>query len=151
MHVKASLINAVTSFVVLSRAFLVPGDLPDGHYSVALYADGNASDPVQVSALGKRSMANLETPVLPYPQIGCNGYSVSGDDYSVSRSGLNNWCEAGNKLAPSSAVFVTYRSAIAYICNYGGPNPCNSREFDEANALMDVACSGSSAGWVLIN
>jgi len=42
-------------------------------------------------------------------------------------------------------------TAVAYICNYGGQQPCSSGEYDDTNNLINDNCGGSSAGWVLIN
>ena len=147
MHVKASLISMIPTFITLSQAIIVPEDLPEGRYSISL-ANKNASVPVLVT--GQHRLATLVT--LPNPSIGCASYSTYQNDANAARNGLNAWCNAGNVVRETSAELFSYGSAIAYICNYaGGTNPCSGDEFDVVNQLINDDCGGPNAGWVEID
>lgn len=118
-------------------------------YSISLAANKNASIPLLFNAPAEQFDASV---TLLSPPVGCVTRPTYQNDTNQARSGLNAWCNAGNVVLGTSAEFLSYTSAIAYICNYSGPtNHCSSAEFDVASQLLNADCGGSSAAWVKID
>ena len=104
--------------------------------------------PLLVNATAEQFDASV---TLLSPPVGCVTHPTYQNDTNGARSGLNAWCNAGNVVRGTNAEFLSYTSAIAYICNYSGStNRCSSAEFDVANQLMNADCGGSSAARVKI-
>ncbi|KAG4428242.1 hypothetical protein IFR05_016279 [Cadophora sp. M221] len=152
---KCSIISAFLALVSLGQAFDIPADAADGIYTVALDAEGNAlSEPTLVTApvSAKRSRsfsAQLEARSLPNPQTGCEGHWMNTGDYYNVVNSFKDACR-GNQIAANWAHYAKYGSAVVYMCNYGGQNPCESGEFTDAMNLLNANCGGVGAGWVLI-
>ncbi|PMD25476.1 hypothetical protein NA56DRAFT_436304 [Hyaloscypha hepaticicola] len=154
MHFKISLIGAFAALVAVSQAaYHVPADTADGHYRVQLDEHGNAvGAPLKISnSTSKRSVEISTRATFPNPTVGCSGYGINLNDFSVTWSWLDGWCDSGNWVAPGSVEYWVYQTSMAYICNYAsGWNPCNSDEYATSNELENDDCGISEAAWVYI-
>ncbi|KAH6712450.1 hypothetical protein DL95DRAFT_523777 [Leptodontidium sp. 2 PMI_412] len=152
---KCSIISAFVALVSLGQAFDIPEAAPDGTYMVAMDAEGNAlSEPTLIAApvSAKRSRsfgAQLDARSLPNPQAGCEGHWMNNNDYYSVVTSFKDACQ-GNTVPPNWAYYAKYGSAVVYMCNYGGNNPCNAGEFQDSMNLLNSNCASVGAGWVLI-
>ena len=76
---------------------------------------------------------------------------MSYSDLSRAQAALYDYCGASNVI-PSPSNFISYKinDAIAYSCNYGGPNTCADHEAKAAFAEIAGHCGVPSApvgGW----
>jgi hypothetical protein len=135
MQFKISFIGVFAAIVAVSQAsYYVPADTADGHYRVQLDEHGNA--------VGAPLKASNST----------SNYGINGNDFSVTASWLNAWCDSGNQVSPNSVEYWVYQTSLAYICNYAsGYNPCSSNEYGLSNALENNNCGVNEAAWVFIN
>jgi hypothetical protein len=156
MHVKLALFGIAATFLAQSQAvkLVIPQGMPDGHYSISTSPNGTASAPVLVSKFAKCSdnsdQFDLQN-VLPNAQVGCNDRPLLTSDFEITKMGLNTWCDAGNQVRPGEHQYWQFGSATAYICNYGGFNPCSSAEYAATNQLEDIICGSTKGAWVKIN
>jgi hypothetical protein len=155
MQFKISFIGVFAAIVAVSQAsYYVPADTADGHYRVQLDEHGNTvGAPLKVSnSTSKRSVEILTRAQFPNPSVGCSNYGINGNDFSVTASWLNAWCDSGNQVSPNSVEYWVYQTSLAYICNYAsGYNPCSSDEYGLSNALENNNCGVNEAAWVFIN
>jgi hypothetical protein len=147
---------ASLSAFALCRAYIVPTDLEDGLYYVPLDDDGVAlGAPILLEAPIELADASFDItrrqPNLPSPSVNCHDRSYNGGDYEVAKRAFNDNCDKGTYYPSNYALWYTAGSAIAYLCNYESSNRCWRKEFDEANALMDISCGTNRVGWVSID
>jgi hypothetical protein len=155
MQFKISFISTFAAIVAVSQAsYFVPADTAEGHYRVQLDEHGNAiGAPLEVSnSTSKRSVEILTRAQFPNPSVGCSNYGINGNDFSVTASWLNAWCNSGNQVSPNTIEYWVYQTSLAYICNYAsGYNTCSSDEYGLSNALENNNCGVNEAAWVFIN
>src|SRR5262245_3814323 len=73
-------------------------------------------------------------------------------DYNLAQATFEGICQ-DEDVPGNWAWYSKIGHAVAYMCNYGGINPCRFGEFQEAMGLVDNQCNdhnGFGAGWVLI-
>lgn len=117
MLFKNTIVGAVATFAAVSQAIVIPRDQVDGLYTQALNDDGTLGEIVLVKELSSRSenpAAILSSRSLPNPKIGCSGYSMDKAAYGNAYNWLNEWCDKGNVVAPSSAIWWSSGSTISY-------------------------------------
>jgi hypothetical protein len=128
MQFKISFVGAFAALVAVSQAaYHVPADTADGHYRVQLDEHGNAvGAPLKISnSTSKRSAEILSRAQFPNPTVGCSGYGINLNDFSVTWGELDGWCNSGNWIAPGD-------------------------EYATANELENDDCSPFEAAWVNI-
>lgn len=116
MLFPATILGAIATFAAVSIAIVIPREQKDGLYTQSLNEDGTLGEVVLLQEISARSEnpASILSKRLPNPQISCSGYSMDKNAYGTAYNSLNSWCDAGNVVAPNSAIWWSSGSTIAY-------------------------------------
>ncbi|KAK0746962.1 hypothetical protein B0T18DRAFT_429823 [Schizothecium vesticola] len=143
-----------------AHAFTVPANLPNGIYSVAIDARGNAlSEPLLVRSLAPSSSPSRITPrqapALPNPSTNCHDRQLASTraEYDVALKAFNSVvCDPATTYQAGAAIWISVSNAktVPYMCNYEQANRCWTSETNEADALMNKQCGNNGIGWVFV-
>lgn len=156
MHFLTLLTAAATA-----QAFTVPANLPNGIYSVAIDARGNAlTAPLLVRALTpsspNRITSRQQAPSLPNPSTNCHNrqFASSRAEYDSVLKAFNSVvCDPATMYRAGAAIWISVAEAktVPYMCNYEAANRCWTSESNEADALMNKQCGANGIGWVYVD
>lgn len=155
MHLLTLLTAAATA-----HAFTVPANLPNGIYSVAIDARGNAlSTPLLVRSLSPPSRITPrqnQAPSLPNPSTNCHNrqFASSRAEYDAALKAFNSVvCDPATMYQAGAAIWISVADAktVPYMCNYEAANRCWTSESNEADGLLNKQCGASGIGWVYVD
>lgn len=79
----------------------------------------------------------------------CNGIQSSPNDIYWATHDLGQACD--NLGWWHSAISYQFQGAIAYACDYGNGNHCDSTSMMARSTLIDIACGSDREGWYTVS
>ncbi|KAF4626697.1 hypothetical protein G7Y89_g11456 [Cudoniella acicularis] len=157
--------------LVTGQGFTIPEDQPDGTYNVTIGSNGNhihtlignitdteglkaQASPLRHSAKFCARDDNPDPNKIPNDaETSCTGNLISGDDIGKAIGKLEDQC-VNSPVEKGPGIYSKSGDVVAYMCNYGGPNPCVQHEVIRAGAMI-MSLYGDKgpvlgASWVLI-
>ena len=153
MQFKLGSLAAVALLASFGQAILIPTGQENGVYTVSFDSNGNALEtPKLIMPLNTTIRPALERrsgPILvdAWVQRG-SANSINRNDFDEAWAQFDSLCDKGVTYPSSSAAWIIYNSAIAYMCNYSKSNRCWRSEYDESVALEDIVSGPNQLGWV---
>lgn len=143
---------AVTGINLASASLTIPRDITDGVYTLKRDATGAqilTRDEAHVSSAKFSRFTKIPRQTLPSQQIGCTsvGQQYAASDFETAQTNMLGFCDTGGQVSPSSAKIFYSGTAAAYVCSYGGSNPCSTAEWTDANSTMDGACGAGNGAY----
>ncbi|KAK1832586.1 hypothetical protein QBC39DRAFT_256356 [Podospora conica] len=146
-----------------TTAFTVPPNLPNGIYSVAIDARGNAlSAPLLVRSLSdlppspsRITPRQQQAPSLPAPSTNCHNRQLAAPraEYDAALKAFNSIvCDPATMYQAGAAIWISVNNAktVPYMCNYEAANRCWTSESNEADQLINRQCGNTGIGWVYV-
>ena len=148
MHAKAALL--LGACFALLQAYQIPSDSPDGLYLFGNDGNGNETMTYQGILSEKRSSSSsvkFRARQLPSDaQIGCQQRAVNPADLAAAQNVLDAACNGGAVVSGGNSFSIKHGDSVAYVCSYGGENPCSSSELDTAYRTIGARCGFPAQG-----
>ncbi|KAF9254548.1 hypothetical protein L218DRAFT_1044861 [Marasmius fiardii PR-910] len=144
--------SALTAFVLMAttglvNGFVVPANQPDGVYTVNEKGEILSSGPLsQTQNVTPRAALGFPVPV----EVGCSG-NMDPTNTANAVIALEAWCNDGGKVPGGQHAFAVSGGVMAFVCSYGGDNPCNNIEYSWSQQLWEAQCGtrwGQGYVWI---
>ncbi|KAK4442328.1 hypothetical protein QBC34DRAFT_455104 [Podospora aff. communis PSN243] len=133
-----------------STGLTLDPNLGDGVFLASLDANGNVNvtklGDIDVSRRSVGPVAPLAARDLPITNGGC-GASIPPGDFDTAKNRFNRQCDEGNQAPPGGALIARAGLAVAYMCSWGGWNPCSSGEYNDFIHWAAGRCGNYRSAW----
>lgn len=138
-----------------TQAFEIPANTPDGVYVVSTDASGNEvheklADPSSGFTVPSQPLSVRKRAMMKRDKTTCgDGRELNHGDCDAANADLDVQCGGpGGVFVPGGLDWYSKRgNTVAFFCNFGGNNRCDSNSRGRASAAITAVCGLYKPGW----